>query len=104
MSGESERANGLASCPVLRWQFFVIWDHNGLGEREILPKCNGREESGKWICILPLFRADVKEKKTCYPFLDATTHLFKRSCPSVGPSVRPSACPVLFPNDDYGRF
>jgi len=22
-------------------------------------------------------------------FLDATTHLYKRSCPSVGPSVRP---------------
>ena len=37
-------------------------------------------------------------------FLDATTHLYKRSCPSVGPSVGPSVCPVLFSNDDYGRF
>ena len=37
-------------------------------------------------------------------FLDATTHLYKRSCPSVRPSVRASVCPVLFSNDEYGRF
>ena len=41
-------------------------------------------------------------------FLDATTHLFKRSCPSVGPSVGPSVrrsvCPALFSNDEYDRF
>jgi len=29
-------------------------------------------------------------------FIDATTHLFKRSCPSVGPSVRP----MLFSKDE----
>jgi len=33
-------------------------------------------------------------------FLDATTHLYKRSCPSVGPSV----CPVLFSNDEKRPF
>ena len=32
--------------------------------------------------------------------LDATTHLYMRSCPSV----RPSVCPALFSNDEYGRF
>ena len=45
-------------------------------------------------------------------FLDATTHLYKRSCPSVrasvgpsvGPSVRPSVCPVLFSNDEKRPF
>ena len=32
-------------------------------------------------------------------FLDATTDLYKRSCPSVRPSVfGPSVCPVLFSN------
>ena len=33
-----------------------------------------------------------------YLFLDATTHLYKRSCPSVGPSVRRSVrpSPVIF--------
>ena len=32
------------------------------------------------------------------PFLDATTHLYKRLCPSVGPSVGPSVRPphVIF--------
>ena len=42
------------------------------------------------------------------PFLDATTHLYKRSCqsvrPSVRPSVGPSVRPVLFLNDEYGCF
>ena len=45
-------------------------------------------------------------------FSDATTHLYKRSwpsvsrsvCPSVRPSVRPSVCPVLFSNDECGHF
>ena len=27
-------------------------------------------------------------------FLDATTHLYKRLCPSVGPSIHRSVCPV----------
>ena len=31
-----------------------------------------------------------------FPFLDATTHLYKRSCPSVRPSVGPYIRPVLF--------
>ena len=29
-------------------------------------------------------------------FLDAPSQLYKRLCPSVGPSVRRSVCPVLF--------
>ena len=33
-------------------------------------------------------------------FLDATTHLYKRSCPSVGPSVRPA----LFSNIENRDF
>ena len=33
-------------------------------------------------------------------FLDATTHLYKRSCPSIRRFVRP----VLFSNDEYGHF
>ena len=37
-------------------------------------------------------------------FLDATTHLYKRSCPSVRRSVRRSVCPALLSNDEYGRF
>ena len=37
-------------------------------------------------------------------FLDATTHLYKRSCPSVRPSVGPSVRPQLFSNDEYGQF
>ena len=28
-------------------------------------------------------------------FLDASTHLYKRLCPSVGPSVRPSVGPSV---------
>ena len=28
-------------------------------------------------------------------FLDATTHLYKRLCPSVGPSVGRSVCPSV---------
>merc|ERR1719259_1054259 len=31
-------------------------------------------------------------------FLDATTHLYKRSCPSVGPSVGPSVRPSVGPS------
>ena len=41
-------------------------------------------------------------------FSDATTHLYKRSRPSVHPlirrSVSPSVRPVLFSKDKYGRF
>ena len=41
-------------------------------------------------------------------FLDATTHLCKRLCPSVrwsvSPSVRRSVCPVLFSNAEYRCF
>ena len=37
-------------------------------------------------------------------FLDATTHLYKRSGPSVRPSVCKSVRPVLFSNDEYGHF
>ena len=41
-------------------------------------------------------------------FIDATTHLYKKSCPSVGPSVRLSVrrslSPLLFSNDKYGHF
>ena len=33
-------------------------------------------------------------------FSDATTHLHKKSCPSV----RRSVCPVIFSNDKDGRF
>ena len=29
-------------------------------------------------------------EKKVKPFLDASSHLYKRVCPSVGPSVRPS--------------
>ena len=34
----------------------------------------------------------------------ATTHLFKRSCPSVRPSLRRSDGPVLFSNDENRIF
>ena len=34
-------------------------------------------------------------------FFDATTHLHKRSCLSIYPSVCTSVCPV---NDEYGHF
>ena len=37
-------------------------------------------------------------------FLDATMHLYKRSCPSVGPSFPQSVCPVLFSNDEKRHF
>ena len=37
-------------------------------------------------------------------FLDATSHLYKRSCPSVRPSVRRSVCPVLFSNIEKRHF
>ena len=37
-------------------------------------------------------------------FLDSTTHLYKRLCPSIGQSISPSVClfvyPVLFSNDE----
>ena len=39
-----------------------------------------------------------------FQILDATAHLYKRSCPSVNPSVPPSLCPVLFANDDKRLF
>jgi len=39
-----------------------------------------------------------------FRFLDATTHLYKRSCPSVRPSVRRMVRPQLFSNAEYGRF
>ena len=32
----------------------------------------------------------------CFPFLDVTTHLYKRLCPPVGPLVAPSICPCYF--------
>ena len=31
-------------------------------------------------------------------FLDAPSHLYKRVCPSVRPSVRPSVCPSVRPS------
>ena len=40
-----------------------------------------------------------------YPaFLDANTHLYKRSCLYVRLCIRPSVRPVLFSIDKYGRF
>ena len=33
----------------------------------------------------------------CLPFLDASSHLYKRVCPSVGPSIRWSVCPSVRP-------
>ena len=46
------------------------------------------------------------KKKPCYLqrvislFLDATTHLYKRSCPSV----RRSVYPQLFSNQEFGQL
>ena len=33
-----------------------------------------------------------------FQFLDASSHLYKRVCPSVGPSVRPSVGPSVGPS------
>ena len=38
------------------------------------------------------------------PFFDATTHLYKRLCPSISPSVHLSLGPVLFSNDKICCF
>ena len=40
------------------------------------------------------------KKEIRFDFLDATSHLSKRSCPSIHPSV----CPVLLSNNEYGPF
>ena len=45
---------------------------------------NNANLSIKDICITP----QNKFSPMSPPFLDATTHLYERSCPSVGPSVR----------------
>ena len=39
-----------------------------------------------------------------YPFLDATTHLYKRSCSSARQSVRASVCPVFFLTTNIAIF
>ena len=41
-------------------------------------------------------RSRMSRSCACFAFLDANTHFYKRSCPSV--------CPVLFSKDEYGRF
>ena len=60
------------------------------------------EMASDWTCPNKKWQ---KKKKT---FLDATTHLYKRSCPSVGPSVGPSVRrsvrPVLFSKDENREF
>ena len=40
----------------------------------------------------------------CHQFKDATTHLYKRSCPSVCGSVCGSVCPMLFSNNKKRHF
>ena len=58
---------------------------------------------GTWIqihCNSSKLKSGQSTSNSCYQFSDATTHLYKRLCPSV----RPSVCPLFFSNDDYGRF
>ena len=61
---------------------FAISGRDGVGGRKVIFLCHAPKRS----------------------FLDATTHLYKRSCRSVRRfvrrSVRPSVCPVLFSNNE----
>ena len=54
------------------------------------------------ICIHTKYKENQREiKSVLVRFLDASTHLYKMVCPSVGPSVRPSVRPSVtrsFPN------
>ena len=84
-----------------------IYDHNDFPGRNrrfrrFCSDANGHTD-GRTLKL----RCEHASKKERY-FLDATSHLYKRSRPSVRlsvrPSVHPSVCPVLFSNDVKRHF
>ena len=63
-------------------------------------KTRERERAKKVVLVLFFF---LFVFLTAFFFLDAPSHLYKRVCPSVGPSVRPSdgPSPVIFEGEKY---
>ena len=68
MNGASERANGQASGPVLTYVLFSIFDNSATGVHQ-----------------MRLLHRHSLIMMSFDDFLDATTHLYKRLCPSVRP-------------------
>ena len=69
--------------------------------RSLSQKKQGRKKTWKFEKPTTGWRSTLTLCLTSLSLLDATTHLYKRSCASIRPSVRMSR---VFPNDKYSHF